>query len=59
MTLQDLKIYVLEQGKKYPSLRDEIISFWTLCNDEIENGESEDNEIYLCQESIEELINEQ
>ena len=40
----------------YPHLRGQINDFYQLCLDEIEAGESKENEIELCIGSIEELI---
>jgi hypothetical protein len=55
--LAKLGIWINQQIKSYPQHKDEIIDFYQLCLDEIEGGASIDNEIYLCKDSIEDLIN--
>ncbi len=47
-----------EKIKQYPALEAEIKNFLFLCKDEIDEGNSEDNEIQLCRSSIDELIEE-
>lgn len=42
----------------YPDKFDEIWDLVSLCQDEIENGESPIHEIALCKESINQLISE-
>ncbi len=54
--MEDLKKYVQKAMKDNIALKDEIYDLFQLCLDEIEEGESQENEIYLCQESIRQLI---
>ena len=56
--MKELKKYVVEMINKYPGLREEIVDFYQLCQDEIEQGESTDHEIQLCYSSINDLIAE-
>ncbi len=56
MKLQEFKKYIQEQIVKYPSLKQQIIELYELAITEIEDGNSVDNEIYLCEEGIKELI---
>ncbi len=41
---------------KYPHIKDEFLTFYQLCMDEIEEGESESNEIELCRNSFKEVL---
>ena len=59
MTLDTLKVWIGEKMAQHPNLRSEIRDLHRLCLDEIEEGASETNEIYLCMESVNQLINEQ
>ncbi len=43
-------------AKEYPSHRNEIWDFLSLCQDEIEEGGSETHEIELCKSSICQLV---
>jgi len=54
--MENLRKFVKEKKEQHPDLKDEIQDLFQLCEDEIEAGESPDNEIYLCQDSIEQLI---
>jgi len=58
MELQQFKNYIKEQIVKYPSLKEEILDFYQLAIDEIDEGGSVTHEIELCQESIKQLIDE-
>ncbi len=55
-TLSDLKNWVLEKIKEHPNHKEQISDYYYLCKDEISEGSSAQNEIYLCMESIEQLI---
>ena len=57
MTLADLTKWVKEETVKHPKHKEEIIDLYQLCLDEIADGGSSFNEIHLCRESIEQLIN--
>lgn len=59
MTKQLLKEYVEKSIRNRPELKEEITDLWQLCLDEIESGESESNEIELCQEAIRQLIEDE
>ncbi len=43
---------------KYPQLKEQINDLFQLCKDEIEAGESTENEISLCRGSVKELVDE-
>lgn len=58
MTLETLRVWIGEKMAQHPSLRSEIRDLYRLCLDEIEEGASQTNEIYLCMESVNELIND-
>lgn len=59
MVLKDLKVFAQEFQKKHPEHSDEVNGFVQLCMDEIDAGESEINEIDLCIESINQLLEEE
>ena len=56
--MDELVQYARGLKNQYPHLFNEIWSLITLCQDEIEEGGSEEHEIQLCRSDIEELINE-
>lgn len=43
---------------KYPQLKPQIQDLYQLCQDEIEEGGSEEHEIELCRGSVQELVDE-
>ena len=49
---------IKEVGAQYPTLQNELQDLYELAISEIQCGESEENEINLCYNSIEELIEE-
>ena len=53
-----LVIWINEIILKYPEYEDEILEFYELCLDEIQEGGSMVHEIYLCKDSIEGLTEE-
>jgi hypothetical protein len=55
-TTEQLKKYVDEQICLHPEYKSEIMEFYQLCLDEIEEGGSVENECSLCESSIIELI---
>lgn len=57
-SIAELKKWVLQKTEEYPELKEEMIDFLQLAIDEIDEGESLQNEIDLCIDSIEELIKE-
>lgn len=57
-TLEELHIWCKEQSITYPEHKDKIIDFYDLAKDEVDSGESLQNEITHCVSSIEELIEE-
>lgn len=57
--MKELITFVKEYEKKYPQHKEEINNFLTLCQDEIEEGNSETNEIELCKSSILQLVGEE
>lgn len=58
MQMQDFKKWVQEQTNLYPNLKTEILDFFWLCIDEIHDGGSQQHEINLAINSINELIEE-
>lgn len=58
MTQEQLKQWIKEKITKHPEHKSEILDLYMLCIEEIEQGESPDNEIYLCTDSINQLIEE-
>jgi hypothetical protein len=55
MDFQDFQKYCADMIKLYPNLKEEILDFFYLAIDEIEEGGSERHEIELAINSIEEL----
>jgi len=58
MTIKQLSEYCIDKIKAYPLLEREIKHFYVLALDEIESGESQNNECELAVSSIEQLIKE-
>jgi len=58
MTHAQLLQYVKEQITNHPKIKPDILSYYQLCLDEIEEGGSPEHERELCYNSIEELIKE-
>ena len=58
MNLQQFKNYIEEQIEKYPLLKEEILDFYELAINEIEEGSNATHEIELCLQSINDLIDE-
>jgi hypothetical protein len=58
MTIEELKAYIREKGKGYPSLRTELADLYELAIDEIDTGGSEQHECELAYNDIVELIKE-
>jgi hypothetical protein len=56
MNLDYLKNYCEDIIKQYPHLREDVIDLFQLAQDEIESGESQNNEVELAISSIKELI---
>ena len=59
MTLEQLKEWIKIQITKHPEHKEEMLDLFSLCIDEIEQGGSPDNEVYLCRDSIEQLLEEE
>jgi len=55
--MQQLASWCLEFISKHPEHSKAVNAYFVLCKDEVENGESEFNEIHLCKNSINELLN--
>lgn len=55
MTLVQLKEWINIQITKHPEYKEEILDYYDLCINEIEEGGSATHEISLCISSIEEL----
>jgi|TARA_R110000796_G_scaffold11380_1_gene37849 hypothetical protein len=55
-TLRYLKLYANEMIDMYPSLEEPILEYYQLACDEVEDGESETNEVNLAISSINELV---
>jgi len=58
MTLAQLKEWINIQITKHPEHKEEILDYYDLCMDEIEEGGSPTHEIELCINSVEELTEE-
>jgi hypothetical protein len=56
--IKELIKWAKEKAKSCPNLEQEIEDYLQLAIDEIDDGSSIDNEIYLCMSDIEELIKE-
>jgi hypothetical protein len=56
MTLVQLKEWINIQITKHPEHKEEMLDFYYLCMDEIEQDGSPTHEIELCRDSIEQLI---
>jgi hypothetical protein len=58
MTLVQLKEWIKVQITKHPEYKEEILDYYDLCINEIEEGGSPTHEIELCRDSIEQLTEE-
>jgi hypothetical protein len=58
MNLEYLKGFIKEKIQQYPNLKEEIIDFYSLCLDEIDEGGSEQSEVDSCISDINDLIEE-
>jgi len=58
MTLAQLKEWIKVQITKHPEYKEEILDYYDLCINEIEEGGSPTHEIQLCRDSIEQLTEE-
>jgi len=56
MNLQEFKEEIQRLISVYPNHKEEILDFYDLAFSEIEEGGSAQNEIYLCLESIKDLV---
>lgn len=56
MNLEEFKKEIQRLISVYPNHKEEILDFYDLALSEIEEGGSVQNEIYLCLQSIEDLI---
>jgi hypothetical protein len=56
MNLVYLRTFIKEKIFQYPNLEDEILDLYALCLDEIDEGNSENNEVELCINDINSLI---
>lgn len=54
--MKKLKEFVQQSIKENPDYAERITDLFELCKDEIESGESKENEIQLCYSSIYELL---
>jgi hypothetical protein len=59
MTLVQLKEWINIQITKHPEYKEEILDYYDLCINEIEEGGSATHEIELCRDSIEQLTEEE
>jgi len=55
-TKKELGKWISDKIKKHPEVKSEILDYYQLCLDEIDEGGSTQHEINLCVSSIEELI---
>ena len=53
--MNELITYAREVGTKYPAQQSHIEGLIELCQAEIEDGESEENEISLCYNDLKEI----
>ena len=58
MRMEEFKQFVTAKMKAYPNIKEEILDFYYLAKDEIEDGGSEIHEINLAINSINEFIGE-
>lgn len=58
MTLKELSIYTKELTVKYPQHKQELIEFYILACDEVEEGGSEAHECELAVSDMDSLIKE-
>ena len=59
MNLEEFKKEIQRLISVYPNHKEEILDFYDLALSEIEDGEtSVQNEIYLCLQSIEDLVSD-
>lgn len=58
MNLQQLKQLAIDTITAFPNLKSEVIEFYQLAKDEIEEGGSEEHECYLAERDIIQLIEE-
>lgn len=56
--MKELVLELRATIEKYPQLKGQIVDLFQLCKDEIEAGESTENEISLCRGSVKELVDE-
>jgi hypothetical protein len=56
MNLEEFKKEIQRLISEYPNHKEEILDFYDLAFSEIEEGSSVQNEIYLCLESIKDLV---
>lgn len=56
MNLEEFKKEIQRLISVYPNHKEEILDFYDLALSEIEDGSSVQNEIYLCLESIKDLV---
>ena len=54
--MKELAEWILEFISKHPKHAKECNDYFVLCQDEIENGESKENEIELCKGAILDLL---
>jgi len=54
--MKELKKWANEIARDCPEHKEEILYFVKWCEDEIKEGSSIENEIYLCKQSILDLI---
>lgn len=57
--MKKLKEFIKDFIIKHPEHKGEALDLFQLCLDEIEQGGSPDNEISLCEESINQLLEEE
>lgn len=54
--LEEFKTDIERAIKKFPQFKEEILEYYQLALDEIEQGGSTEHEIHLCISNIEQLI---
>ena len=58
MNLHYLKQFCIDKSAEFPKLKSEILDFFFLAKEEIEDGESESHEVELAISSIKQLVEE-
>jgi hypothetical protein len=58
-SIQELKHFVIDNCKSYPSLKEEILNLYWVCLSNVIDGNDETKEVTLCFETIIDVIDYQ